>query len=274
MTSALVVGAARFLIGAWLTIAASISQFFLVTLCPILCCRGCMNTENNQTLEIRGTRFNYAEATCKIALSAACIGLGIYLWPLREHSFWPQWDSPLWVKWNSPEAKATAWLITGITLIIAALLPYKAHIFLDLGNSQLVTLKYYGWFRIFSRRRPFTDFGCIAVRHVCHPGGEGPDTFAGSVGLKPTDGGAVFWLKEFSTTQDEMPREAYEYARRLKELLPLPMTVLGLEFLDLEKSRRVLPNGGNASGTHHPTNPSHSTVSETNLDSLTDGTHR
>ena len=51
----------------------------------------------------------------------------------------------------------------------------------------------------------------------------------------------MFWLKEFSTTQDEMPREAYEYARRLKELLPLPMTVLGLEFLDLEKSKSTPP---------------------------------
>jgi hypothetical protein len=192
---------------------------------------------SSQTLDIRGTHFDYAEATGKIALTAACIGLGIYLWPLREHSFWPQWDSPFWVKWNSPEAKSTAWLVTAIVLIIAAILPYKAHTFLDFGNSQLVTSKYYGWFRISSRRRPPADFGCIAVRHVCHPGGEGPDTFTGSVGLKKKDGGAVFWLKEFPTTQDELPREAYEYARRLKELLPLPMTVLGLEFLDLEKSK-------------------------------------
>ena len=192
---------------------------------------------SNQTLEIQGTRFNYAEATGKSALAAACIGLGIFLWPLRENSFWPQWDSPFWVTWDSPEAKVTAWLITGITLIIAAILPYKAHTFLDLGNSQLVTLKFYGWFRVSRRCRPFTDFGCIAVRHVCHPGGEGPDTFTGSVGLKPTDGGPVFWLKDFPTTQDEMPREAYEYARHLKELLTLPMTVLGLETPDLEKTK-------------------------------------
>ena len=34
----------RFLIRAWLAIAASGSQFFLVTFCPILCCKGCMNT--------------------------------------------------------------------------------------------------------------------------------------------------------------------------------------------------------------------------------------
>ncbi len=44
MTTALVVGAAGFLIRAWLPLAASGSQFFLVTFCPILCCNGWMNT--------------------------------------------------------------------------------------------------------------------------------------------------------------------------------------------------------------------------------------
>jgi hypothetical protein len=219
-----------------------------------------------KSLEIRGTQFNHAEATCKIALSIACIGLGIFLWPLREHTFWPELDSP--------DTQFAVWLIAVLPWIIVAILPYKAHTFLDLGDTTLATLKYYGRLRISNRSRPLTDFGCIAVRHVCHPGGEGPDTFTGSVGLKPMDGGAVFWLKEFSTTQDEMPREAYEYARRLQEVLPLPMTVLGLEFLDLEKSKRVLPNCRNSSSKHNPTNPSLSTPSGMNLDSLTDGTYR
>jgi len=49
----------------------------------------------------------------------------------------------------------------------------------------------------------------------------------------------VFWLKEFSTTPDEMPREAYEFAIALQKSLPLPTTVLGLEFLDLEKTKFV-----------------------------------
>jgi len=194
---------------------------------------------SNQALDIHGTQFDYAEATCKIAMSAACIGLGIFLWPLREHSFWPEWDSPFWVEWDSPEAKFFAWLIAVLPLIIAAILPYHAHTFLDFVNGQIVTLKHYGWFRISNHRRPLTDFGCIVVRHVCHPGDEGPDTFTGSVGLKPTDGGAVFWLKEFSTTPDEMPRAAYEFAIALQKSLPLPMTVLGLEFLDLEKTKFV-----------------------------------
>jgi hypothetical protein len=189
------------------------------------------STTSNQALDIHGTPFDYAAATCQMALSAACIGLGIFLWPLREPTFWGDLDSA--------DAKFVPWLITGIALIIAAILPHKAHTFLDFVNGQIVTLKYYGWFRISNRRRPLTDFGCIVVRHLCHPGGEGPDTFTGSVGLKPTDGGAVFWLQEFPTTQDEMPREAHEYARRMQETLRLPMTVLGLEFLDLEQTQFV-----------------------------------
>ena len=197
------------------------------------------STTINRTLDVQGTRFNQAEAIWKLAMSAACIGPGIFLWPLRENTFWPELDSPFWVNWDSPEAKSTAWTIAVLPLVIAAILPYKAHTFLDLGESQLVILRYYGWFRFSNQRRRLTDFGCIVVRHVCHPGGEGPDTFTGSVGLKPKDGGAVFWLKEFPATQDEVPREAYEYARKLKETLSQPLTVLGLEFLDLEKTKFV-----------------------------------
>jgi hypothetical protein len=181
---------------------------FLVTFRPILGCKGCMNTTTNQTLDIQGTQFDYAAATARMALSAACIGLGIFLWPLREHTFWGDMESV---------DEGAAWLFASIPWFIAAILPYRAHKFLDC--------------------RPLSDFGCIAVRHVCHPGGEGPDTFTGSVGLHPTKGETVFWLKEFSTTQDEMPREAYEFAITLQKSLPLPMTVLGLEFLDLEKTK-------------------------------------
>ena len=189
-----------------------------------------MNTTTHQPLDIQGTQFNYAAATGKMALYAACIGLGIFLWPLREHTFWGS---------DSPDAQSGAWFIAAIPWFIAAILPYKAHTFLDFVNGQIVTLKYYGWFRTSDHRRSLTDFCRIVVRHVCHPGGEGPDTFAGSVGLKPTNGGAVFWLKEFPTTQDEMPRESFEFAITFQTRLRLPMTVLGLECLDLEKAKFV-----------------------------------
>jgi len=187
-----------------------------------------MNTTANQTLDIYGTQLDYAEATFKIALAAACIGIGIFLCPLREHTIWGDWDSA--------EAKFSRWFFAVLPWIMAVILPYKAHTFLDFVNGRIVTLKYYGWFRISNRRRPLTDFGSIAVRHVCHHS-EGPDTYTGSVGLKPTAGGAVFWLREFSTTPDEMPREAYEFAATLQQRLHLPMTVLGLDFLDLEKTQ-------------------------------------
>lgn len=116
-----------------------------------------MNTATNQTLDVHGTQFNHAEASFKIALSAACIGLGNFLWPLREHTFGPEWDSPFWVKWDSPDAKGAAWIIAVLPLIIAAILPYEANTCLDFVKGHIVTLKYYGWFRIFNRRRPLTD---------------------------------------------------------------------------------------------------------------------
>jgi hypothetical protein len=206
---------------------------FLVTFHPILCCKECMNTTTNQTLDIQGTQFNYAAASFKVALSAACIGLGIFLWPLREHTFWGDLDSA--------DANLNRWFFAVVPLIIAAILPYKAHTILDFGNGRIVTLKYYAWFRTSNHRRSLTDFDRIVVRHVCHPGGEGPDTFTGSVGLHPTNGETVFWFKEFPTTQDEMPREAYKFAIALQKSLSLPMNVLGLEFLDLEKTRFVQP---------------------------------
>lgn len=192
-----------------------------------------MNTTTNQTLDIRGTQFYYAAASFKMALSAACIGLGIFLWPLREHTFWGDLDFP--------DENFNRWFFAVVPLIIAAILPYKAYTFLDFGNGQIVTLKYYAWFRTSNHRRSLTDFDRIVVRHVCHPGGEGPDTFTGSVGLHPTNGETVFWLKEFPTTQDEIPGEAREFAITLQTRLCLPLTFLGLEFLDLEKSKFVLP---------------------------------
>jgi hypothetical protein len=53
VTSNLAVGTTRFLIRIRLTMAATGSQFFLVTFCPILGCNGWMNTATNQTLAKR-----------------------------------------------------------------------------------------------------------------------------------------------------------------------------------------------------------------------------
>ena len=68
-----------------------------------------------------------------------------------------------------------------------------------------------------------TEFGEIVVRHLCHPNPEGEDTYTGSVGLKPRDQGAVLWVKSFPTTQDEVPRDAYDFARKLQAMIGLPL---------------------------------------------------
>ena len=214
--------------------------------------------ESEETLDIAGTKNRSEKVAARLIGAVACVGLGTYFL-LHVETYW---------------SAETGYIVAVISFIIAALLPYNEHAYVDFTARQILTLKHYCGFEISKRCRPLTDFDTIVVRHLCHPGGEGPDTYTGSVGLKPVDGRAVLWLKEFPTTQDKIPREAYEFAIALQTRLRLPMTVLGLEFLDLEKSRCLLPNGGNASGTQDQTNPSHSTVSETDLDSFTDGKHR
>lgn len=180
---------------------------------------------SNQTLDIQGNPFSHTRATLRIVLAAACIGLGILILNFGQNPAWR----------DSVDGDWLIGLLTVIAFIIAAILPYNTHTFLDLEASDLVTLKHYAWLRIGNRRCPLTDFSRIVMGHVCHPGGEGPDTFTGSVGLKPTDGGAVFWLKEFPTTRDEIPRATYEFATMLQRLLAMPVSVVGMEFLDLER---------------------------------------
>ena len=63
--------------------------------------------------------------------------------------------------------------------------------------------------------------------HLCHPGGEGPDTYTGCVGLKPVEGKAVLWVKNFPTTLDEVPRAAYEFAKKFQEMTGLPVVPVG-----------------------------------------------
>ena len=116
-----------------------------------------------------------------------------------------------------------------ILFIIATVLPYHVHTYLDLTDRQIVTVQHYCGFETSKRCRPLTDFSHIVVRHLCHPGGEGqdgvewPDTYTGSVGLKPVDGRAVLWVKSFPTTQDEVPRTTHEFARKLQKMTGLPV---------------------------------------------------
>ena len=99
---------------------------------------------------------------------------------------------------------------------------YSGTIYLHFTDRQIVTVNHFAWWETSKRRRPLTDFSNIVVRHLCHPGGEAPDTYTGSVGLKPVDGRAVLWVKSFPTTQDEVLRTTHEFARKLKEMTGLP----------------------------------------------------
>lgn len=106
------------------------------------------------------------------------------------------------------------------SFIFGIWLPADRHEYLDIENRKIVKEKWYFWHR--RNETPLSEFKKIVVRHVCHPGGEGDDTFTGSVGLKPAKGGAVFWVKEFPATSDEMPVEADQFAKELSQVLGLP----------------------------------------------------
>ena len=176
-----------------------------------------MNTiTTHQTLDVHGTTVSYMKVGWRVGWAVACVGLGIL--------FWSQIEAP-WSA-NGQDSVGLA-SVAVILFIIATVLPYHVHTYLDLTDRQIVTVQHYCGFETSKRCRPLTDFSSIVVRHLCHPGGEGPDTYTGSVGLKPVDGRAVLWVKSFPTTQDEVPRTAYEFARKLQEMTGLPVAPMG-----------------------------------------------
>ena len=174
---------------------------------------------SNQTLDIEGAINSYRKVLWKVGWAVACVGLGVFLWFLQREISWSamsEYDFAMYI------------FLPVIAFVIAAMiLPYNEHTYLDFSNRQIVTVKHYCGFETSKRSRPLTDFSHIVVRHLCHPGGEGPDTYTGSVGLKPVDGRAVLWVKSFPTTQDEVPRTAYEFARKLQEMTGLPVAPMG-----------------------------------------------
>jgi hypothetical protein len=161
------------------------------------------------TLDIHGT--TYTKVPWKVGLAVAFVGLGVFLLVLVE--------TPLNV------ADAVDYMIrfsAFMSFFVAAVCPFNKHTYLNFTGRQVVTLEHYAWYETPKRCRPLTDFRNIVVRHLCIPGGEGPDTYTGSVGLRPVDGRAVLWVKSFPTTEAEVPRTAYEFARKLQEMKGLP----------------------------------------------------
>ena len=176
-----------------------------------------MNTiTTHQTLDVHGTTVSYMKVGWRVGWAVACVGLGIL--------FWSQMEAP-WIA--NGENNVGLAFVAVIAFIIAAILPYNEHTYLHFANRHIVTVRYYCGFATSKRCRPLTDFSHIVVRHLCHPGGEGEDTYTGSVGLKPVDGRAVLWVKSFPTTQDEVPRTTHEFARKLQEMTGLLVAPMG-----------------------------------------------
>ena len=184
---------------------------FLVTFRPIPCCKGCMNTETNQTLDIQGTINGYRKAAFwKVGLAVPSGSLAVILWPAGGG--------------DSDDYGASVMCLI-FSFVSAAFLAFgkETYIYLDFADRQIVTVDRFAWWETSKRRSPLTDFSNIVVRHLCHPGGEEGDTYTGSVGLKPVDGRAVLWVKSFPTTQDEVPRATHKFAMKLQEMTGLPV---------------------------------------------------
>ena len=176
-------------------------------------------TTPHETLDIQGTAKTYRVVTMGklgLAVLLAIVGFGLSSAAGRGATF---------ASMDSLELALSAWTFYGLAILVVASLGMSldTHVYLDLTGREIVTSKHLAFWETSRRRRPLTEFGEIVVRHLCHPNPEGEDTYTGSVGLKPVDKGPVLWVKNFPTTQDEVPRDAYEFARKLQTMIGLPL---------------------------------------------------
>lgn len=171
-----------------------------------------MNTMTTpQTLDIEGEKQSPEQIQFKAICALAIAGVGIFLMHYAATS------------WNENNEVAGWSAVLGFLLVISApYLPASKHIYLDFVGRQIVTEARFAWFCTSKQLRPLTDFSRIVVRHLCVPGEGGPDSYTGGVGLKPVDGKAVLWVKNFPATEDEFPHEAQEFALALANWTGLP----------------------------------------------------
>lgn len=178
-----------------------------------------MNTATTQTLDIQGGRTTKTEIGLRLGGAVTLLALGFFsLYQLKTG--------------NSErvpgDASREAWYFTiaFFSLLLAPYLPScSEYTYLDFATRQIITVKYYAWRKTITNCRPLTDFSHIVVRHLCHPG-EGGDTYTGSIGLKPLDGGSIRWVKDFDTNEDKVPPAAEEFASALQKLTGLPLSGL------------------------------------------------
>jgi len=188
----------------------------------------------HQTLDIKGTINTYKAVRWNVAFTIAFAGLGICLWLQIGTS----WIEP-WIAAGEREASCKAYATTAFIFAALSALDSYEHTYLDFVDRQIVTFTY----RVFGtskRCRPLSDFSNVVVRHLCHSDSEGPDTYTGGVGLKPVNGGPVFWVKSFPTTEDEIPQAAYAFARELQELMGQPGVLSEKQTTNTEVRRRAV----------------------------------
>lgn len=167
--------------------------------------------DTRQTIDIHGTLISPSTVVIRAFYAVVCAGLSILFW----HR----------VEWRSQDDITGMFLALAATTAIAALvLPGQKHTYLDLILREVVSRKTYAGIRISERHSPLAAFSHIVVRHLCHSNGEGPDTYTGSVGLRPVDGGATLWVKDFPATEDRVPSTTHDFARELQRRTGLPTT--------------------------------------------------
>jgi hypothetical protein len=173
------------------------------------------------TFDIRGRPITKSEISLRVGAAVTLVALGVfsvYMLMAASPSSVPS------------DGSREAWLfvLAFFSFLLAPFLPScSQHTYLDFGERKIITAKNYAWRKTITNSRPLTDFRHIVVRHLCHPAyGEGPDTFTGSVGLKPLDGGAILWVKDFDTNEDKVPPAAEAFARNLQKLTGLPLSGL------------------------------------------------
>jgi hypothetical protein len=203
------------------------------------------------TLDIRGKFTTNAEIRLRVGAAVILLASGVFFSYLLTAPVPPGVPS-------DGERGAWYFVCAFFSFLLAPFLPScSERAYLDFAERSVITVKNYAWHKTIKNRRPLTDFSHIVVRHLCHPAyGEGPDTFTGSVGLKPLDGSPVLWVKDFDTSEDEVPPAAEEFARRLQKLTGVPLS--GLWIGDPGFADR-LHQGGYPQGQVRPTSELHST---------------
>jgi hypothetical protein len=169
--------------------------------------------------------------TARLFFTLLLLALAVFLW--HESSPIP------WANEKAAGAALSCGLFAGVFFVVALYLQFNTRRYLDFADRQVVTVKRFGYFETSKRIIPFANFSHVVVRHLCHSDSEGPDTYTGGVGLKPVDGGPVFWVKSFPTTEDEVPQAAYVFARELQELTGQPGVLAEKETTNTEVKRQA-----------------------------------